>query len=178
MCFNVETNISWNCLISGLLSLEHRSVLLFCFHPIVSVFSEKFYFLATICSQKNKLSDMEQLPPFDDRKYKAIHCLKWDCILRFMFQQLQDYHCFVIIGSTRHVMPESMVLYSFLKTVQLFYLDSIRFSYTIHIWRNIQRMQSMKKNETLWFQFREAKMDIFPFKFSFIIWATSHRNCP
>ena len=28
-CFNVETNVSWTCLVSGLLSFEHPSVLLF-----------------------------------------------------------------------------------------------------------------------------------------------------
>ena len=31
MCFNVETNLSRTCLVSGLLSFEHPSVLLFCF---------------------------------------------------------------------------------------------------------------------------------------------------
>ena len=30
MCSNVETNLSWTCLVSGILSLEHPSVLLFC----------------------------------------------------------------------------------------------------------------------------------------------------
>ena len=30
MCSNVETNLSWTCLVSGLLSFEHPSVLLFC----------------------------------------------------------------------------------------------------------------------------------------------------
>ena len=30
-CFIVETNLSWICLVSGLLSFEHPSVLLFCF---------------------------------------------------------------------------------------------------------------------------------------------------
>ena len=31
-CSNVETNLSWTCLVSGLLSFEHPSILLFCFH--------------------------------------------------------------------------------------------------------------------------------------------------
>ena len=31
MCSNVETNLSWTCLVSGLLNFEHPSVLLFCF---------------------------------------------------------------------------------------------------------------------------------------------------
>ena len=31
MCSNVETNLSWACLVSGLLNFEHPSVLLFCF---------------------------------------------------------------------------------------------------------------------------------------------------
>ena len=30
MCSNVETNLSWTCLVSGLLNFEHHSVLLFC----------------------------------------------------------------------------------------------------------------------------------------------------
>ena len=31
ICSNVETNLSWTCLVSGLLNFEHPSVLLFCF---------------------------------------------------------------------------------------------------------------------------------------------------
>ena len=31
MCSNVETNLSWTCLVSGLLNFEHPSVLFFCF---------------------------------------------------------------------------------------------------------------------------------------------------
>ena len=31
MCYNVGTNLSWACLVSGLLNFEHPSVLLFCF---------------------------------------------------------------------------------------------------------------------------------------------------
>ena len=31
MCSNVETNLSWTCLVSGLLNFEQPSVLLFCF---------------------------------------------------------------------------------------------------------------------------------------------------
>ena len=34
MCSNVETNLSWTCLVSGLLSFEHPSALLFCFLPL------------------------------------------------------------------------------------------------------------------------------------------------
>ena len=30
MCSSVETNLSWTCLVSGLLNFEHPSVLLFC----------------------------------------------------------------------------------------------------------------------------------------------------
>ena len=33
MCSNVETNLSWTCLVSGPLNFEHPSVLLFCFQP-------------------------------------------------------------------------------------------------------------------------------------------------
>ena len=35
MCSNVETNLSWTCLGSGLLSFEHPSVLQFCFKKIL-----------------------------------------------------------------------------------------------------------------------------------------------
>ena len=31
MCSNVDTNLSWTCLVSGPLNFEHPSVLLFCF---------------------------------------------------------------------------------------------------------------------------------------------------
>ena len=34
MCSNVETNLSWTCLVSGLLNFEHPSVLLFSFFNI------------------------------------------------------------------------------------------------------------------------------------------------
>ena len=33
MCSNVETNLSWTCLVSGPLNFEHPSVLLFCLRP-------------------------------------------------------------------------------------------------------------------------------------------------
>ena len=38
MCSNVETNLSWTCLVSGLLNFEHPSVLLFCL-IIIKVFN-------------------------------------------------------------------------------------------------------------------------------------------
>ena len=43
-CSNVETNISWTCLVSGLLSFEHPSVLLFLLHPyqVSSKFTKQF----------------------------------------------------------------------------------------------------------------------------------------
>ena len=31
MCSNIEINLFWTCLVSGLLNFEHPSVLLFCF---------------------------------------------------------------------------------------------------------------------------------------------------
>ena len=36
MCSNVETNLSWTCLVSGLLNFEHPSVLLFCLWPLTN----------------------------------------------------------------------------------------------------------------------------------------------
>ena len=39
MCSNVETNLSWTCLVSGLLNFEHPSVLLFCFSLHISIVS-------------------------------------------------------------------------------------------------------------------------------------------
>ena len=33
-CSNIETNLSWTCLVSGLLSFEHPSILQFCWNPI------------------------------------------------------------------------------------------------------------------------------------------------
>ena len=36
MCFNVETNLFWTCLVSGLLNFEHPSVLLFCYMSSVT----------------------------------------------------------------------------------------------------------------------------------------------
>ena len=37
MCSNVETNLSWTCLVSGLLNFEHPSVLLFCFFYLLNL---------------------------------------------------------------------------------------------------------------------------------------------
>ena len=42
---NVETNLSWTCLVSGLLNFEHPSVLLFCFD--IYDFEQKYW---TTCS--------------------------------------------------------------------------------------------------------------------------------
>ena len=39
MCSNVETNLSWTCLVSGLLNFEHPSVLLFCLRSKVVITS-------------------------------------------------------------------------------------------------------------------------------------------
>ena len=51
MCSNVETNLSWTCLVSELLNFEHPSVLLFCFYllrpilfPNLSLFFRTFLF--------------------------------------------------------------------------------------------------------------------------------------
>ena len=51
MCSNVETNLSWTCLVSGLLSFKHPSVLLFCFKhsSILSRFC--FCNISQICMQ-------------------------------------------------------------------------------------------------------------------------------
>ena len=49
MCSNVETNLSWTCLVSGLLNFEHPSVLLFCFAFFlfsIGVESDLFLFLS------------------------------------------------------------------------------------------------------------------------------------
>ena len=37
MCSNVETNLSWTCLVSGPLNFEHPSVLLFCLMTMNSI---------------------------------------------------------------------------------------------------------------------------------------------
>ena len=41
MCFNVETNLSWTCLVSGLLNFEHPSVLLFCLQPLCNLSADR-----------------------------------------------------------------------------------------------------------------------------------------
>ena len=48
---NVETNISWTCLVSGLLSFEHPSVLLF----LLSI-SECYFFISTILASRFNLT--------------------------------------------------------------------------------------------------------------------------
>ena len=50
MCSYVETNLSWTCLVSGLLSFEHPSVLLFCPCIIWSNFYQ-FYSKPVVISQ-------------------------------------------------------------------------------------------------------------------------------
>ena len=59
MCSNVETNLSWTCLVSGLLNFEHPSVLLFCltllpnltFYLIVQGF-HRTYATGAACQQR------------------------------------------------------------------------------------------------------------------------------
>ena len=41
MCSNVETTLSWTCLVSGLLNFEHPSVLLFCFAQLSRIYDPK-----------------------------------------------------------------------------------------------------------------------------------------
>ena len=43
MCSNVETNLSWTCLVSGLLNFEHPSVLLFCLLFWINYLSVTWY---------------------------------------------------------------------------------------------------------------------------------------
>ena len=47
VCSNVETNLSWTCLVSGLLNFEHPSVLLFCF--LLFIYLRATYILAFLC---------------------------------------------------------------------------------------------------------------------------------
>ena len=51
MCSNVETNLSWTCLVSGPLKFEHPSVILFCLEPCQSSCEEH----GTIEHYKNHL---------------------------------------------------------------------------------------------------------------------------
>ena len=56
MCSNVETNLSWTCLVSGPLNFEHPSVLLFCFEPLPLVtfqffiYFKKYWDILVLCS--------------------------------------------------------------------------------------------------------------------------------
>ena len=51
MCSNVETNLSWTCLVSGPLKFEHPSVLLFCFFWYFCDIS--FQLFKLLCLAKN-----------------------------------------------------------------------------------------------------------------------------
>ena len=55
MCSNVETNLSWTCLVPGLLSFEHPSVLLFCFDVYFS-FVWMHITLRFICENFTRIS--------------------------------------------------------------------------------------------------------------------------
>ena len=51
MCSNVDTNLSWTCLVSGPLNFEHPSVLLFCLTPC------RYVEVIQIYKRKRKRSD-------------------------------------------------------------------------------------------------------------------------
>ena len=58
MCSNVETNryLSWTCLVCGLLSFEHPSVLLFCSYRLYPSLEDIFYYIQiTWCHRPNML---------------------------------------------------------------------------------------------------------------------------
>ena len=57
MCYNVETNLSWTCLVSGPLNFEHPSVLLFCSDVITIIF--------TIKSHSHYMSNDETVKQFN-----------------------------------------------------------------------------------------------------------------
>ena len=50
MCSNVETNLSWTCLVSGPLNFEHPSVLLFCLELWEQISFFRVLYFCQICS--------------------------------------------------------------------------------------------------------------------------------
>ena len=54
MCSNVETNLSWTCLVSGLLNFEHPSVLFFLRHSCVPMHTNLFNILCFSCQGKSR----------------------------------------------------------------------------------------------------------------------------
>ena len=89
VCSNVETNLSWTCLVSGLLSFEHPSVLLFCFLPDCESF------VTVVACQQRTLTFPDTWPcPSLDLVYMF---LCWDqslpnmsCLRTFEFQTSLD----------------------------------------------------------------------------------------
>ena len=82
-CSNVETNISWTCLVSGLLSFEHPSVLLFL--PWIGLVRLGLNECSTRTLNKNNSYDVDKVEVFFSSNfrggnYKNIYCLpfvKW-----------------------------------------------------------------------------------------------------
>ena len=91
MCSNVETNLSWTCLVSGLLNFEHPSVLLVCFHsvcyrvlylglvqkPIADTISLYMY---TFCVHRTTIDTM-----FLYMYTFCVHCTPTDIMFLYMY---------------------------------------------------------------------------------------------
>ena len=103
MCSNVETNLSWTCLVSGLLNFEYPSVLLFCSflysvgsHPLSSLnvytFVASLAYIAGAASQAGD-ADSYRAPGLTSGLQGSVNVNlgalllvpQWQCISSFVF---------------------------------------------------------------------------------------------
>ena len=69
MCSNVETNLSWACLVSGLLSFEHPSVLLFCFQSFIRTSDPFSSVVKSGIPLNQRLTPAEPTPASAERRF-------------------------------------------------------------------------------------------------------------
>ena len=112
MCSDVETNLSWTCLVSGLLNFEHPSVLLFsfklpdwCSHWLL-IFPIVLY-EAKCCRQRWFISFRAYTCPFIIQKMillRCIHHFKSDLIINMDNMRIPGTeHSSVILCQTKYI---------------------------------------------------------------------------
>ena len=90
ICSNVETNLSWNCLVSGRLNFEHPSVLFFCFAFIFKLYTVAQVISCTRCRGTNMTFDPDPLTWISigiNYSSRTIYLLVW----RFLGKELSSY---------------------------------------------------------------------------------------
>ena len=80
MCSNVETNLSWTCLVSWLLNFEHSSVLLFCFNNVSVGISHLVFYCDLVYKLRRVKCEAKFVTP-GSKIVKRLRCRKYDPVI-------------------------------------------------------------------------------------------------